>query len=87
MSTETDIHTQLAGIRVVRALSANRRDRVQECLLSSPGALSHLIDLLDTQDVVRNEVLLILSDISQGNPQVCVMLILVPIGTITGVIY
>ena len=70
LSADGDIHTQLAGIRAVRALSYNKRERLQECLLQSPGAISHLMDLLERQEVVRNEILLILLQISQSNPQV-----------------
>ena len=74
VSSGGDIHCQLAGIRVIRALTYNTRDRVQECLLSSPGAVSHLMDLLERQDVIRNEVLLVLSGVCKENPQVCVTL-------------
>ncbi|KAI6646193.1 hypothetical protein LOD99_9400 [Oopsacas minuta] len=70
VSTDGDIHSQLAGIRVIRALTYNTKERVQECLLSSPGAISHLMDILDKQDIIRNEVLLVLSGVCESNPQI-----------------
>ncbi|KAI8060688.1 p115 like vesicle tethering protein [Gongronella butleri] len=68
---EYDFYIRFSTIKFLAALITNRCKRIQECLLTSPMAITRLVDLLDDKrEIIRNEGLLLLIDLTRSNAEV-----------------
>lgn len=68
---ETDFHVRFNAIELLKVLLRNKRKPLQDCVLTSPMGVSRLMDLLsDNREVVRNEGLLLLCDLTTGNADI-----------------
>lgn len=65
---EFDFKVRWAAIKLLTSLLANQHKGIQEIILVSPMAVSKLMDLLsDTREVIRNDALLLLIELIEGN--------------------
>jgi len=68
---EYDFHVRIPAIRLLMNLLDNKSKEMQEMILSVPMGLAKLIDiLLDNRDFVRNEVLLLLIQLTKSNANI-----------------
>ena len=67
-SEDTDLNVRFHAIQVVMKLLAVARRQTQEALLNQPATVSRLMALMsDRREIVRNELLLLLSDVGAGS--------------------
>jgi len=65
---ETDPYIQLGTVVLLTNILSGKKDRTQQIILSKPTAVNRLVALLEgTGDMVRNEALLLLRRLIQGN--------------------
>ncbi|KAL1023778.1 hypothetical protein UPYG_G00045990 [Umbra pygmaea] len=65
---EFDFHVRWPGVKLLTALLKNQCSQVQGVILVSPMGVSRLMDLLaDSREVIRNDGLLLLQQLSKGN--------------------
>lgn len=68
---EYDFRVRWSGIKLLTSLLANRPKDIQEIVLVSPMGVSKLMDLLvDSREVIRNDVLLLLIQLTKGNANI-----------------
>eukprot|EP00123_Amoebidium_parasiticum_P012785 comp21575_c0_seq1/m.30146 comp21575_c0_seq1/g.30146 ORF comp21575_c0_seq1/g.30146 comp21575_c0_seq1/m.30146 type:complete len:778 (-) comp21575_c0_seq1:11-2344(-) len=68
---EHDFYVRFHAVQVLNMLLANRPMRLQECVLADPRGVSRLVDLLDDQrEMIRNEALLLLIQLTKANPAI-----------------
>lgn len=68
---EFDFKVRWPAIRLLTALLANKPKDIQEIVLVSPMAVSKLMDLLiDSREVIRNDALLLLIQLTKGNANI-----------------
>ncbi|KAJ8262184.1 hypothetical protein GJAV_G00163450 [Gymnothorax javanicus] len=68
---EFDFHVRWPGVRLITALLKNRRGPVQGIVLVSPMGVSRLMDLLaDSREIIRNDALLLLQQLTTGNASI-----------------
>uniref|UniRef100_A0A3Q1JXR9 General vesicular transport factor p115 n=1 Tax=Anabas testudineus TaxID=64144 RepID=A0A3Q1JXR9_ANATE len=65
---EFDFHVRWPGVKLLTALLKNQGPQVQGIILVSPMGVSRLMDLLaDSREVIRNDGLLLLQQLTKGN--------------------
>uniref|UniRef100_A0A4W6BSD3 General vesicular transport factor p115 n=1 Tax=Lates calcarifer TaxID=8187 RepID=A0A4W6BSD3_LATCA len=65
---EFDFHVRWPGVKLLTALLKNQGVQVQGVILVSPMGVSRLMDLLaDSREVIRNDGLLLLQQLTKGN--------------------
>ncbi|XP_028834121.1 general vesicular transport factor p115 isoform X6 [Denticeps clupeoides] len=65
---EFDFHVRLPGVKLLTALLKNQCAQLQGIILVSPMGVSRLMDLLaDSREVIRNDGLLLLLQLTKGN--------------------
>ncbi|XP_047221619.1 general vesicular transport factor p115 isoform X1 [Girardinichthys multiradiatus] len=65
---EFDFHVRWPGVKLLTALLKNQGIQVQGIVLVSPMGVSRLMDLLaDSREVIRNDGLLLLQQLTKGN--------------------
>uniref|UniRef100_A0A8C6NLK4 General vesicular transport factor p115 n=1 Tax=Nothobranchius furzeri TaxID=105023 RepID=A0A8C6NLK4_NOTFU len=65
---EFDFHVRWPGVKLLTALLKNQGVQVQGIVLVSPMGVSRLMDLLaDSREVIRNDGLLLLQQLTKGN--------------------
>ncbi|KAM9857261.1 general vesicular transport factor p115 isoform 2-T2 [Aulostomus maculatus] len=65
---EFDFHVRWPGVKLLTALLKNQGAQVQGIILVSPMGVSRLMDLLaDSREVIRNDGLLLLQQLTKGN--------------------
>ncbi|XP_036372390.1 general vesicular transport factor p115-like isoform X2 [Megalops cyprinoides] len=65
---EFDFHVRWPGVKLLTALLKNQSSQVQGIILVSPMGVSRLMDLLaDSREVIRNDGLLLLQQLTKGN--------------------
>ncbi|XP_066574207.1 general vesicular transport factor p115 isoform X4 [Amia ocellicauda] len=65
---EFDFHVRWPGVKLLTALLKNQCPQVQGVILVSPMGVSRLMDLLaDSREVIRNDGLLLLQQLTKGN--------------------
>ncbi|KAM8841874.1 general vesicular transport factor p115 isoform 4-T4 [Synchiropus picturatus] len=65
---EFDFHVRWPGVKLLTALLKNQGVQVQGIILVSPMGVSRLMDLLaDSREVIRNDGLLLLQQLTKGN--------------------
>ncbi|KAI8084618.1 p115 like vesicle tethering protein [Halteromyces radiatus] len=68
---EFDFYIRFNTIKLLSTLLSNRPKRIQECILTSPMGITRLVDLLDDKrDIIRNEGLLLLIELTRSNAEV-----------------
>ncbi|ORZ23191.1 hypothetical protein BCR42DRAFT_404206 [Absidia repens] len=68
---EYDFYVRFNTIKFLSTLLLNRSKRIQECILTSPMGITRLVDLLDDKrDIIRNEGLLLLIELTKSNAEV-----------------
>lgn len=66
-----DFGTRLAAVRLLISLLKGQTSKMQEIIITHPMGVSHLIDLLtDTKEVIRNEALLLLIELTRANANI-----------------
>lgn len=66
-----DFNVRLSSVRLLTALLRSQTTKVQQIVLTKPMGISHLIDLLtDNREVIRNDALLILIELTRGNSNI-----------------
>eukprot|EP00126_Sphaerothecum_destruens_P013143 Sdes_comp22488_c0_seq1m20936 len=71
MLEEFDFYVRFPCIQLLTLLSTNRPSKLQECILASPLGVVRLMDLLsDTREIIRNEGLLLLIQLTASNPSI-----------------
>ncbi|XP_053672754.1 general vesicular transport factor p115 [Anopheles nili] len=65
---EYDFRVRWAAIKLLTNLLANRPKEIQEIILVSPMGVSKMMDLLiDSREVIRNDALLLMIQLTKGN--------------------
>ncbi|KAI7897457.1 p115 like vesicle tethering protein [Cokeromyces recurvatus] len=68
---EFDFYVRYNTIKLLSTLLSNRSKRIQECILTNPMGISLLVDMLDDKrDIIRNEGLLLLIDLTRNNTEI-----------------
>ncbi|KAL0127013.1 hypothetical protein PUN28_005389 [Cardiocondyla obscurior] len=68
---EFDFRVRWPALKLLMNLLANRSKDIQEIILVSPMGVSKLMDLLsDSREVIRNDVLLLLIQLTKGNANI-----------------
>ncbi|XP_055641594.1 general vesicular transport factor p115-like [Toxorhynchites rutilus septentrionalis] len=68
---EYDFWVRWSAIKLLTSLLANKTKDIQEIVLVSPMDVSKLMDLLvDSREVIRNDVLLLLIQLTKGNANI-----------------
>ncbi|XP_076627108.1 general vesicular transport factor p115 isoform X1 [Colletes latitarsis] len=68
---EFDFNVRWPSLKLLMHLLTNRPKDIQEIILISPMGVSKLMDLLsDTREVIRNDVLLLLIQLTKGNANI-----------------
>ncbi|KAI4494705.1 hypothetical protein M0804_000906 [Polistes exclamans] len=68
---EFDFRVRWPALKLLTHLLANRPKEIQEIILVSPMGVSKLMDLLcDSREVIRNDVLLLLIQLTKGNANI-----------------
>ncbi|XP_055599040.1 general vesicular transport factor p115 [Uranotaenia lowii] len=68
---EYDFRVRWSAIKLLTSLLANRPKEIQEIVLVSPMGVSKLMDLLiDSREVIRNDALLLLIQLTKGNANI-----------------
>ncbi|CAG0879975.1 unnamed protein product [Cyprideis torosa] len=65
---ETDFRVRWPIVKFITQLLTNRPKELQDCILVCPMGVSKLMDLLsDAREVIRNDTLLLLNQLTKGN--------------------
>ena len=65
-----DFYSRLYSLQLIRAISQARPQRTQECVLTAPGGIERLVATLDDpRDAIRNESLIVLTDLARTSPE------------------
>ncbi|KAI4917847.1 uncharacterized protein J4E92_008784 [Alternaria infectoria] len=65
-----DFYSRLYSLQLIRAISLARPQRTQECVLTAPGGIERLVATLDDpRDAIRNEALVVLTDLSRTSAE------------------
>ncbi|KAK6629587.1 hypothetical protein RUM43_003404 [Polyplax serrata] len=68
---EFDFRVRWPAIKLLISLIENKTKEIQEIVLVSPMAVSKLMDLLgDSREIIRNDVLLLLIQLTKGNANI-----------------
>nr|CAD7201184.1 unnamed protein product [Timema douglasi] len=68
---EYDFHVRWPAVKLLTSLLANKPKDLQEIVLVSPMGVSKLMDLLsDSREVIRNDALLLLTQLTKGNANI-----------------
>jgi Uso1 / p115 like vesicle tethering protein, head region/Armadillo tether-repeat of vescicular transport factor len=68
---EYDFRVRWSSIKLLTSLLANRTKEIQEVVLVSPMGVSRLMDLLiDSREIIRNDALLLLIQLTKGNANI-----------------
>ena len=68
---EYDFRVRWSAIKLLTCLLANRTKEIQEIILVSPMGVSKLMDLLiDSREIIRNDALLLLIQLTKGNANI-----------------
>lgn len=68
---ETDFRVRWSAIKLLTCLLENRTKEIQEVVLVSPLGVSRLMDLLvDSREIIRNDALLLLIQLTKGNANI-----------------
>ncbi|KAI5711551.1 hypothetical protein M8J75_001297 [Diaphorina citri] len=68
---EFDFRVRWSAVKLLTGLLLNRRKNIQEIVLTSPMGVSKLMDLLeDSREIIRNDALLLLISLTQGNANI-----------------
>ncbi|XP_069699958.1 general vesicular transport factor p115 isoform X3 [Periplaneta americana] len=68
---EYDFHVRWPAVKLLTSLLANKPKDIQEIILVSPMGVSKLMDLLgDSREVIRNDALLLLIQLTKGNANI-----------------
>ncbi|XP_065072706.1 general vesicular transport factor p115 [Ochlerotatus camptorhynchus] len=68
---EYDFRVRWSAIKLLTGLLANKPKEIQEIVLVSPMGVSKLMDLLiDSREVIRNDALLLLIQLTKGNANI-----------------
>ncbi|XP_001354532.2 general vesicular transport factor p115 [Drosophila pseudoobscura] len=68
---EYDFRVRRAAIQLITSLISNKTRELQDLVLVSPMGVSKLMDLLtDSREVIRNDVLLLLIELTKGNSNI-----------------
>ncbi|BFG01118.1 general vesicular transport factor p115 [Drosophila madeirensis] len=68
---EYDFRVRRAAIQLITLLISNKTRELQDLILVSPMGVSKLMDLLtDSREVIRNDVLLLLIELTKGNSNI-----------------
>ncbi|XP_049802866.1 general vesicular transport factor p115 [Schistocerca nitens] len=68
---EYDFHVRWPAVKLLTNLLANKPKEIQEIILVSPMGVSRLMDLLgDSREVIRNDALLLLIQLTKGNANI-----------------
>lgn len=68
---EHDFRVRWSAIKLLTCLLANRTKEIQEVVLVSPMGVSRLMDLLvDSREIIRNDALLLLIQLTKGNANI-----------------
>ncbi|KAL1801744.1 hypothetical protein ACET3X_002086 [Alternaria dauci] len=65
-----DFYSRLYSLQLIRAISLARPQRTQECVLTAPGGIERLVATLDDpRDAIRNEALVVLTDLARTSTE------------------
>ncbi|RAR09804.1 intracellular protein transport protein (UsoA) [Stemphylium lycopersici] len=65
-----DFYSRLYSLQLIRAISLARPQRTQECILTAPRGIELLVATLDDpRDAIRNEGLVVLSDLARSSSE------------------
>lgn len=65
-----DLYSRLYPLQLIRACADARPDRTQECIQTAPMGTSRLAAMLDDpRDIIRNEALVVLSDLTRSSTE------------------
>ncbi|KZM25703.1 Type I protein arginine methyltransferase [Ascochyta rabiei] len=65
-----DLYSRLYPLQLIRACAEARPERTQECIQTAPMGTSRLATMLDDpRDIIRNEGLGVLSDLTRSSPE------------------
>ncbi|PNF28010.1 General vesicular transport factor p115 [Cryptotermes secundus] len=68
---EYDFHVRWPAVKLLTSLLDNRPKEIQEIILASPMGVSKLMELLgDSREVIRNDALLLLVQLTKGNANI-----------------
>lgn len=68
---EYDFHVRWPAVKLLTSLLANKQKDIQEIILVSPLGVSKLMDLLgDSREVIRNDALLLLIQLTKGHANI-----------------
>jgi hypothetical protein len=68
---EYDFRVRWSAIKLLTCMLANRTKEIQEVVLVSPMGVSRLMDLLvDSREIIRNDALLLLIQLTKGNANI-----------------
>ncbi|XP_071107811.1 general vesicular transport factor p115-like [Haliotis cracherodii] len=68
---EYDFHVRWPTVKLLTVLLTNKSKHLQECILVSPMGVSKLMDLLsDSREIIRNDALLLLIQLTKGNANI-----------------
>lgn len=68
---EYDFRVRWSAIKLLTCILANRTKEIQEVVLVSPMGVSRLMDLLvDSREIIRNDALLLLIQLTKGNANI-----------------
>ncbi|CAG0920623.1 unnamed protein product [Notodromas monacha] len=68
---EYDFHVRWPAVKLLTNLILNRPKDLQECILVNPMGVSKFMDLLcDSREVIRNDGLLLLGQLTKGNANI-----------------
>ncbi|KAF2036464.1 hypothetical protein EK21DRAFT_51478 [Setomelanomma holmii] len=66
----SDFYSRLYSLQLIRAVALARPERTQECILTAPLGTSRLVATLDDpRDAIRNEGLVLLTDLARSSPE------------------
>ncbi|KAK6111405.1 vesicle tethering protein head region family protein [Brugia pahangi] len=66
-----DFAVRRAAVQLLTALLRHRASEVQTAIVEEPMGVSRLVDLLhDTREIIRNNTVLMLSELSRAHPQI-----------------
>ncbi|CAO2655755.1 Nn.00g045580.m01.CDS01 [Neocucurbitaria sp. VM-36] len=65
-----DFYSRLYALQLIRAVALARPERTQECILAAPMGTTYLVATLDDpRDAIRNEGLVVLTDLSRSSTE------------------
>lgn len=68
---EYDFHVRWPTVKLLTILLSNKNKEIQEIILISPMGVSKLMDLLsDSREIIRNDALLLLIQLTKGNANI-----------------